>query len=97
MAKKYYIYEGQPTSFPFSSGKKYSKFIADNGHLKGHEVSKSEYEAALAVVEDLNKMAQYKVLEYLHALMSQANHDRLGGKDLVEPLDKMVNHWLSLQ
>jgi len=32
----------------------------------------------------------------IHALLMQANHDRLQGKELVQPLDDILGQWLKL-
>ena len=88
MAKKYFVYNGIPTEFPYSSGKKWEKFIADNEHLVGCEVSEAEHAAAKKAAEPV---------DYVHAIMQQMNQDRLQGKEMVQEMDQALAHWLSKQ
>ena len=86
--KKYYNYNNSPVEFS-GTAKKYEKFIKDNDHLVGYEVTKTEF--------DKIKPKQYHNIEdYIIALMKQANQDRLNGKDLIQDLDDALGKFLQV-
>jgi len=90
--KKYYNYkfEEQDTPVEFNgTAKKYEKFIKDNDHLVGSEVTKTEF-------DKIKPKKYHDIKEYIFALMKQANQDRLGGKDLIQDLDDALGKFLQV-
>jgi len=98
---KYWIYEGTPVKCS-DTGKKLVKFVADNELLEGYSCTKGAYDSA--VQEEAEKASERALkgakrellIDAIHALLMQANHDRLQGKELVQPMDDILGQWLKL-
>lgn len=98
---KYFIYEGVPVACSTKSGKAHDKFMADNEHLDGCEVSEEEYAIANDVLRKEDRLRQrraaYNNGDYIDALMKLFNSKRLAGEDLPDYLDDAVQHWLGVK
>jgi len=90
--KKYYKYKFAEQDIPVEfngTAKKFEKFIADNDHLIGSEVTKTEF-------DKIKPKQGHNIEDYVIALMKQANQDRLNGKDLIQDLDDALGKFLQV-
>ena len=96
MPVSYWIHNGNPVKFPTSSGKKYDKFIADNGHLVGNEATKAEHDAAKALETARNKRvtragAMPTMSDRVDAIFDALAHLRANGETFPASVEDMID------